>query len=115
MEKKIGKKFYLLSALNLITAVVLGGGLTRDTLALIVALIFFIMNHLFLVKIVNTATTKEGAAKPGKILLLFFMKMLLLATAIAAVYFYDAELVPKVMLLMIFQLIIQVLSIKNNY
>ncbi|HXH74488.1 MAG TPA: hypothetical protein VNJ08_05960 [Bacteriovoracaceae bacterium] len=115
MEKKITKKFFLLSSLNLITALILGGGFNKNALALSCALVFFVLNHLVLVKIVNSVTSPKNAGSPGKILFLFFIKMTLLGGAVGAIYFYDQALVAKVMILMIFQLIIQVLSIKNNY
>ena len=121
MEKKVTKKFYSLSAFNLITALILGWGQVMDTLVLMVILVALVMNHTILVKIIGelaSSMTSEGdAAKHSlkRVLLLMFGKMMLLVTILALAYLYNQSLVPKVMILMIFQLIIQVVSIKNKY
>ncbi len=115
MEKKVTPKFFYLSAFNIIPAIILGGGLNGDSLALICALCVFVLNHLLLVKLVGTLTSRSANAGPAKILMLFFAKMTLMGAVIGGIYFYNQDLVVKVMVLMIFQLIIQVLSIKNNY
>ncbi len=121
MEKKVTKKFYQLSSLNLITALVLGWGALNDTLALIGALLLLVANHTLLVKIIaELAQSMTGSSEASKnslkkILFLMFCKMMLLGSILILIYFYNSALVPKVMLLMIFQLIIQVVSIKNNY
>lgn len=120
MEKKIDKRFYLLSALNLIPATILGGGLTMNTMVLATALAVLVANHTVLVKMVSTLTTSlsgESDAKRStkRLLLLMVLKFSLLGSSIGIVYIYDKDLIPKLMLLMIFQLIIQVVSIKNNY
>jgi hypothetical protein len=122
MEKKeIDKKFYLLSAINIIPAVILGGGLTWDSLILIGSLLVLILNHTVLVKIVKSVTiaaTGEGgdASKQlGRILILMVLKGVLLFGLIALIYFYKKELITKLFAIIFFQLIIQVVSIKNNY
>lgn len=121
MEKKVTKKFYQLSALNLLTAVVLGYGVILDTVVLVVVLIALVMNHAILVKIISelavSMSGSEEARKgsPKRLLGLMFLKMMLLGVILVLAYFYNPALVPKVMVLMIFQLIIQVVSIKNNY
>jgi hypothetical protein len=121
MEKKITKKFYLISSLNLLTALWLGNGFNLDSLALIVALILLILNHTTMVKMISalaqsmTLTKDEAKRALRKALLLIALKMTLLAIIVFGMYFYNSNLIPKVLILMIFQLIIQVVSIKNNY
>lgn len=121
MEKKITKKFYLISAFNIIPAVILGWGNITDTLVLILMLGALIFNHSALVNMVielTRAMTLEGAAaKKAQKRMVFFLllKMIVLTGMLGLAYFYNPALLPKVMLLMIFQLIIQVISIKNNY
>ncbi len=120
MEKKVTKKFYLLSALNIIPAVILGWGNLYDTLVMIGVLIALALNHHILVKIIaSLATSMSGDTQQEspllRILGLLFAKMMLLGSVLVLAYYYNPALVPKVMLLMIFQLIIQVVSIKNNY
>jgi len=120
MEKKIDKRFYLLSAINLIPAAILGDGFTMNSLVLGVSLGVLVVNHTVLVKMVSTLTTSisgsSGASHLVKrLLFLMVLKFILLGASIGVVYFYNKHLIPKLMLLMIFQLIIQVVSIKNNY
>jgi len=121
MEKKVTKKFYLLSLLNLITVALLGQGHLADTGVLAVILLALMVNHTLLVRIIAVlAASLSGtndAAKKGlpKVLGLMFLKMLTLGGILVLVYFYKPALVLKVIILMIFQLIIQVVSIKNNY
>lgn len=120
-EKKIDKRFYLLSAINLIPALILGGGLTTESLALVGALVVLVVNHTVLVKIVQSVTmaaSGEGAdalRQLGRVLILLFLKFALLFGLVALIYFYKKELVTKLFLIIFFQLIIQVVSIKNNY
>jgi hypothetical protein len=121
MEKKIDKRFYLLSAINIIPAIILGGGLTIDSLILIGALIILVINHTILVKIVQSVTNAAsgqgdaGQSSVGRILMLLGLKFLMLFGLVAIIYFYKKGLVTKLFLIIFFQLIIQVLSIKNNY
>ena len=120
MEKKIDKRFYILSAINLIPAAILGDGLTMNTLVLAAALAVLVANHTVLVKMVSTLTTSLSGDSDAKrsikrLLFLMVLKFTLLGASIGIVYFYNKDLIPKLMLLMIFQLIIQVVSIKNNY
>lgn len=121
MEKKVSPKFFLISAFNIIPIIIMTGGDVKDTLALVAVLIILMLNHITLLKIVSgvsTSMTDEGAnAKRAlyKTLFLLFFKTVLLIAIVAAIYFYKSELTAKVLLLMIFQLIIQVVSIKNNY
>ncbi len=121
MEKKVTKTFYLLSSLNILTAIIMGWGSAREIIILFVVLIALVINHSVLVRVVvefTTAMTSEGAAakKAQKRMVLFLLlKMTLLGGVLCLAYFYSRDSLPKVMLMMIFQLIIQVLSIKNNY
>ena len=121
MEKKVTKKFYLLSLINVVSATVLGQGVWLDVLALLGVLIVLVLNHHTLLKMVSelskSMTAEGNDAKRALKRTLFFMmlKMLLLAGVVMIIYFYNKDLTPKVLLLMIFQLIIQVVSIKNNY
>ena len=115
MEKKVTNNFYILCSFNLMVAFAMGGGFTKDSLVLASALIVFVVNHVFLVKLVNVMTQRENPAGPGKILFLIFMKMTLLAAAVGIIYFYNKDLLIKLLVIMIFQLIIQLYSIKNNY
>ena len=100
---------------------IMTGGDLKDTLALVGVLIVLMLNHITLLKIVtgiSASMTQEGAnAKRAlyKTLFLLFFKMVLLVAIVAAIYFYKVDLTAKVLFLMIFQLIIQVVSIKNNY
>lgn len=123
-EKKItpdiDKKFYLVSAVNIIPCSILGGGLTVDTAVLIGALIVLVANHTILVKIVKSVTQVAAGsdnAPPslGRILILLGLKFALLFSLVALIYFYKKELVTKLFMIVFFQLIIQVVSIKNNY
>jgi hypothetical protein len=121
MEKKVTKKFYQLSALNLLTVLLLGWGVVMDTVVLTVILVALVMNHTILVRIIAgmaKSMTAEGDAAKGtlpRVLGLMFLKLLLIGSILGLAYFYNQTMLPKVMLLMIFQLIIQVVSIKNNY
>ena len=121
MEKKITKKFYLISSLNILTALWLGNGLTLDSLALIGSLIILVLNHTTMVKMIFAASQSmilsgfDAKRSLRKALLLILLKITLLAIIVFGVYFYNVNLIPKLLILMIFQLIIQVVSIKNNY
>ena len=119
MEKKVTKKFYLLSCINIISAVILGWGNPMDIGVMVAILIALVANHTVLVKLIGTLVTSMSEEKTGsplkRILGLMFLKMTLLGGALALAYLYNQAILPKVMLLMIFQLIIQVVSIKNNY
>jgi hypothetical protein len=121
MEKKITKKFFLISALNIIPAIIMTGGDVKDTLALIAVLLVLVLNHITLLKIVSgiaVSMTGDGVnARHAlyKTLFLMFFKMVLMVAVVASIYFYKPDLTPKVLFLMIFQLIIQIVSIKNNY
>lgn len=121
MEKKVTSKFFLLSLVNVASLLIMTWGNWPDSLALLGALIVLVLNHVSLIKMVNQLTlsmTLEGAdAKRAMKKGLFFMviKMLTFLGLGMAIYFYNKDLTLKVMVLMIFQLIIQVVSIKNNY
>jgi hypothetical protein len=120
MEKKIDKRFYLLSAINIVPAVILGGGATQESLILIGSLIVLVLNHTFLVKIVQSvlaSANDDAVNKPsaGRILMLLGLKFFMLFGLIAMIYFYKKELLTKLFMIIFFQLIIQVVSIKNNY
>lgn len=121
MEKKeIDKKFYLLSSFNLIPAFILGGGLTADAGILSLALLVLIFNHTILVKVVKSVTLaasgeRDASRQLGKILFLMFLKFTLLFGLIGSVYYFKKDLLTKLFLIIFFQLIIQVVSIKNNY
>lgn len=120
MEKKVTKKFYFLSAFNIIPAIILGWGKVMDIVVLITILIALMINHTIIVKIIGTlAASLSGDESNGsptqRLLGLMFLKMMLLGGVLVLSYYYDPALVPKVLVLMIFQLIIQVVSIKNNY
>lgn len=123
MEKKISisPKFLLLSSVNVVAAIVMAGGDLYDSLALIGVLVVLILNHITLKMIVynvSLSMTETGANAQRalrKTLLLMFFKLLLIVSVVAAIYLYKEHLTLKVLLLMIFQLIIQVVSIKNNY
>jgi hypothetical protein len=94
MEKKIDKKFYILSAVNIIPALVLGGGLTWDSLILVGALVALVINHSLLVKIVQTVTTvvsdqnNAQQSSVSRILMLLGLKFLVLFGLIALIYLY---------------------------
>jgi hypothetical protein len=121
MEKKeIDKKFYLLSAINILPAVILGGGLTIDSLVLVLALIVLVLNHTVLINIVKSvvAAGQEGgnaSRHMSRILILMLLKFVLLFGLIGIIYFYKKALITKLFLIIFFQLIIQIVSIKNNY
>ena len=90
-----------------------------DSLLLIGILLVLIVNHFTLVRMVATLNEsmsgKAGASNPlTTVFGLFFLKFAVLGAAIAAVYYFNKNLIPKVIVMMIFQLIIQVLSIKNS-
>lgn len=120
-EKKINKKFYILSAINILPALILGGGMNMDSLVLIGALGVLVLNHTLLVKIVQSVTQagnaegKDAQRALGKVLILMGLKVLLLLGLVGLIYFYKKELVAKLFLIIFFQLIIQIVSIKNNY
>lgn len=121
MEKKVTSKFILLSLVNVASILIMTWGKWLDSLALFGALVVLVLNHVTLVKMVNELTlsmTLEGSdAKQAMKKGLFFMvlKMVTFLGLGMAIYFYNKDLTLKVMILMIFQLIIQVVSIKNNY
>lgn len=121
MEKKVTKKFYLISFLNLITVAILGQGDPSNTGVLAVVLLGLVLNHTFLVRMIaalaTTMSSESNAMGSGlfKVLGPLFVKMMILVSILVLVYFYKSDLVLKVIILMIFQLIIQVVSIKNNY
>jgi hypothetical protein len=119
VTKEIDPKFYLVSAVNLAPCLILGGGLTLDSLALAGALVVLVINHAVLVKIVKSVTqaaSGDGAAHGvGRILILLGLKFALLFGLIGLIYFYKKQLLTKLFMIIFFQLIIQVVSIKNNY
>jgi hypothetical protein len=123
MEKKeIDKKFLLLSLINLIPAMIFGGGLTLETAFFAGALVVLVANHTILVKIVKSVTSAASGEETGgasrqvtRILFLMLLKFCLLFGLVGSFYYYKRELLTKLFLLIFFQLIIQVLSIKNNY
>jgi len=120
MEKKVTKKFYYISAVNLVTVVLLGQGHLMDTLVLFVILAALILNHTFLVKVIRELSISmqggDDAQQSTKRLMGYMLlKFVILGGILGLAYFYNQALVAKVMILMIFQLIIQVVSIKNNY
>lgn len=116
MEKKINKQYFLFSALNLIPAFIMGDGLTLNTLVLVLALCVFVVNFFILVKIVGEVTKSavDGTGSIGKILFFFVLKMGLLFSVLGGAFLYRKELVLKVIVIAILQLIIQVFSITNN-
>ncbi len=122
-EKKVAKeidpKFYLISAVNLAPCVILGGGLTYDSLALAGALVVLVINHAVLVKIVKSVTNAsndgDASRQLGRILILMGLKFALLFGLIALIYIYKKQLLTKLFMIIFFQLIIQIVSIKNNY
>jgi hypothetical protein len=119
MEKKKVIQYLLFSCINIIPALIMGGGLTMDSLLLLGVLLVLIVNHFTLVRMVSTLNQsmsgKAGASNPlTTIFGMFFLKFAVIGAAIAAVYYLNKNLIPKVLLMMIFQLIIQVLSIKNS-
>src|SRR4051812_12062634 len=115
MEKKVSKNFYLCSLITLAPILWLGGGFTVDTLALIGVWAVLVLNHVFLVNIVSELTMSASGNNAGhgvkRILFLMGMKMIILGGTIGIIYFYKKEIISKVILIMIFQLIIQVVSI----
>jgi hypothetical protein len=121
MEKKITKKFYYLSALNLIPVLFLGNLNVVDTIVLGGVLVALTFNHGLLVRMVSQLSSTLSASGDDaqralrKTLLFMLAKMTLLAMVLILVYFINQSLIPKVFILVIFQLIIQVVSIKNNY
>jgi hypothetical protein len=122
MEKKeIDKKFFLLSSVNIIPAAIFGGGLTLETLYFIIALIILVINHGILVKLVKSVTVSASEGHGGaekqwyRILLLMFLKFCLLFGLIGTFYYFKKELIIKLFFLIFLQLIIQIVSIKNNY
>ena len=117
MEKKIDKRFYMLSAINIAPALILGGGFTKDSLVLIAALVALVLNHTILVKIVQSVVNSQDGTpqSPVRILVLMGLKFTLLFGVVFLTYLYQKELVTKLFMIIFFQLIIQVVSIKNNY
>lgn len=121
MEKKeINIKFYLLSSINLVPVLIFGDGLTMNSLFLAGALLVLVVNHTILVKIVKSVTraaSGEDAAQRQvvRILSLMLLKFCLLFGLVGLFYFYKKKLITKLFAIIFFQLIIQVLSIKNNY
>lgn len=119
MEKKITKKFYLLSAINLIPALILGGGFTMDSLVLIGILIALVINHHMLVRAVTRLTMSAAGESDSRgalrsALLALLLKTIVLASVVGVIFFYDKSLIPKAVGIIIFQLIIQIVSITNN-
>jgi hypothetical protein len=119
MEKKVNKSFYLLSSLNTIPALILGGGLTLDSLVLIAIIVALVLNHQMLVRAVSQLTRSvadEGSSSKALqgLLLAMLFKMLLLGSVVGLIVFYDKNLVARAMGIIIFQLIIQVVSITTN-
>lgn len=115
--KKIDKRFYLLSAINIVPALILGGGLTEDSLVLIGALAVLVLNHTILVKIVQSVVESQNGTpqSPARILVLMGLKFLLLFSIVALTFIYKKDLITKLFMIIFFQLIIQIVSIKNNY
>ena len=57
MEKKqIKYKFFLVSLVNIVPALILGGGFSADSLFLIGALLILMINHYVLIKLVSQIT-----------------------------------------------------------
>jgi hypothetical protein len=121
MEKKINKNFFYLSAINLIPAFWLGGGLTLDSLALVAVLAALVINYVALIKMVSELSSSmsrssDDAGSPvGRLLMFFGLKVLMLGGLVGIIFFYKKELISYVILMMIFQLIIQFVSITTNH
>jgi hypothetical protein len=123
-EKKVTKdidpKFYLISAVNLAPCLILGGGFNLDSAVLAAALVVLVINHTILIKIVKSVTQSASGLSDaplslGRILVLLGLKFTLLFGLIGLIYFYKKQLLTKLFMIIFFQLIIQVVSIKNNY
>lgn len=105
----------------MVTIVWLANGFNLDTLVLFMVLVVLVLNHTTLVKMIGAVSQSmilsniEAKRALRKALFLICFKMTLLAVIVCGIYFYNINLISKVMILMIFQLIIQVVSIKNNY
>ena len=70
------------------------------------------------VKSVTMSARDEGDGSQryvARILILMSLKFILLFGMVGLFYFYKRELLTKLFVLIFFQLIIQLLSIKNNY
>jgi hypothetical protein len=120
MEKKVSKNFYYLSAINLIPAFWLGGGLTLDSLALVAVLGALVFNYVALIHMVGELTASMSDQATGKsplarLLTLFGVKVLMLGALVGIIFFYKKDLITDVILMMIFQLIIQFVSITTNH
>ena len=119
-KKKIDKRFLLLSSINFIPAIIMGGGLTMDSLVLSVILVALVINHIILVNTVGQVTgnmASEGSSSGDAVrnlLVAMVMKFVMLGGVIALIYFYNKNLIAKAVAMVIFQLIIQVVSITTN-
>jgi hypothetical protein len=88
---------------------------------LVGALAVLVANHTILVKIVQSVTSAASGEGPEasrsitRILILMGLKFLMLFGLIALIYVYKRNLITKLFMIIFFQLIIQVVSIKNNY
>lgn len=120
MEKKVSKNFYLLSAVNFIPAFIMGGGLTKDSLVLSAILVALVFNHVMLVNMVgqitNNMAERESSSNDAvrSLIITMIMKFVMLGAVVGIIFFYDKRLISKAVMMIIFQLIIQVVSITTN-
>jgi len=117
MEKIKANLFASLSCLNLLLTLYLGQGKIKTTMVLGFCWVALVLNHFFLVSIVkNLSQSAQGGkpSSPGKLLGLFVAKFMMLFMIVGVIFVYDQTLIPKLFLIIFFQLIIQVVSIKNN-
>jgi hypothetical protein len=121
MEKKIRKKFLQRTIISVVLCALFSQGSYLHFFILLGVLVLIVLNQVLLVKIITQLTAPDGMVRSesqtkstnSKLMIQLFIKLTLLVVIMGAIYNLDQTMVIKALGLIIFQLIIFVLSIKN--
>jgi hypothetical protein len=121
MEKKIRKKFLQRTLISVLLCGIFSQGSYLHFFILLGVLVLIVLNQVLLVKMITQLTSPDGMVRSesqtkstnSKLMIQLFIKLTLLVVIMGAIYNLDQTMVIKALGLIIFQLIIFVLSIKN--
>jgi len=121
MEKKIRKNFLQRTIISVVLCALFSQGSYLHFFILLGVLVLIVLNQVLLVKMITQLTAPDGMVRSesqtkstnSKLMIQLFIKLTLLVVIMGAIYNLDQTMVIKALGLIIFQLIIFVLSIKN--
>lgn len=121
MEKKIRKKFLQRTLISVLLCGIFSQGSSLHFFILLGVLVLIVLNQVLLVKMITQLTSPDVMVRSesqtkstnSKLMIQLFIKLTLLVVIMGAIYNLDQTMVIKALGLIIFQLIIFVLSIKN--